>query len=124
MVLDTLLLAVPIAAAAVWLERSDATGLGWPTREQISFATIDVVPPRKELVFLVAALTLVVVYFGLLNGSNRGMTLGAAVTGIAIRRESSGRGLGLPRSFLRCLFRLVLYGGLPALALVTADRPL
>ncbi len=123
MVVDTVALAVPIAAVAAWLLHTDRTGKPWPTPGKLSFAALEVLPDRVEVGLAAGGLALVVVYFTLCNGLGRGSTLGGALGRVAVRRRSSGEALGLGRSLERCLVRLVLYAGLVVLALQTADRP-
>ena len=57
----------------------------------------------------VLILAIQAVYFGTLNGTGRGQTLGNRAAGIAVRDAGKGEVIGYSRGFLRWFVRFALY---------------
>lgn len=67
-----------------------------------------------------------ILYFVLCNGLGTGQTLGNRAFGIAVRDLTTGRAIGLARSFERSLVRTLLYAAvlIPALVKVPIPTPI
>lgn len=67
--------------------------------------------------------TLGILYFVLFNGLGTGQTLGNRAAGIAVRDATTGRAIGIARSFARSLVRTLLYAALLIPAFVEVPIP-
>lgn len=64
-----------------------------------------------------------ILYFVLFNGLGTGQTLGNRAAGIAVRDATTGKSIGIARSFTRSLVRTLLYATLLIPALVKVPIP-
>lgn len=76
-------------------------------------------PAGGALALTGGSLPAVVVYFGALDGSRQGQTIGKMTVGICVRDMRTGASIGVGRGLLRSFLRLVLY--VPVLPGVVSD---
>ncbi len=112
-IIDGILLAIPkIIIAAIVLSAADRRNSLVTTGSFVAGAII------LDIIFTVIDLG----YFALLNGSERGQTVGQMALGITVRDEASGGPLGTQRAGLRILALApgIIIGWVPILGIVAS----
>ena len=108
MVLDTLIVAVPLAIVSAILNASFGTERTVKLLNG-TYANQRTIQGPAHVVILIATAAIVGLYFSVLNGRYNGQTIGNRAPGIAVRDATTGDVIGFKRGLLRWFIRSVLY---------------
>ena len=108
MVLDTLIVAVPLAIVSAILNASFGTERTVKLLNG-TYANQRTIQGPAHVVILIATAAIVGLYFSVLNGRYNGQTIGNRAPGIAVRDATTGDVIGFKRGLLRWFVRSVLY---------------